>query len=178
MKKLSTILVSFALVGCTADNSDLQGYIQQVKQRPPGRVEPLPEFVPAEIFVYSAGGERSPFEPPTTASQRVQQAQDATGTVTPPENHIKQPLEYKSLGTLTMIGHLDKDSVRWALLKDDNGSVYRVKVGDFVGMNYGRIIEITPTKIELLEIVPNGPRAWIERPRSISLSGLEQMGGK
>ena len=40
-----------------------------------------------------------------------------------------------------------------------------------MGMNQGRIIEITPIRIDLLEIVPDGRDGYIERPRSLVLIG-------
>ncbi|RMA82247.1 pilus assembly protein PilP [Umboniibacter marinipuniceus] len=178
MKKslLSSLALVIALSGCAADQSDLQGYVNQVKARPAGRVEPLPEFAPYETFVYAASGRRAPFEPPVSAEQMLAQRAAQVSEIQPPVDHTPQPLELYAISDLRMIGYVDHQGSRWATLQDGSGSVHRIGVGSYIGKNYGRITKITSTHIELLEIVPNGPRSWIERPRTIQMVGLEQLG--
>ena len=70
-RKLGNVLllatVMFGLVACGSDNDDLDVYINDVKARPGGRIEPLPEITPYEGFTYIADAEglRSPFVPDT-----------------------------------------------------------------------------------------------------------------
>nr|BFE92100.1 hypothetical protein GCM10020185_26360 [Pseudomonas brassicacearum subsp. brassicacearum] len=54
-----------ALAGCGNDNgfSDLDAYMNEVRLRPPGKIEPTPTFRPYETFTYSAANLRSPFFP-------------------------------------------------------------------------------------------------------------------
>jgi type IV pilus assembly protein PilP len=49
------------------------------------------------------------------------------------------------------------------------GGVHRVKVGDYLGRNHGRILVIDESKVDVIEIVPDGEGGWLERPRSLSL---------
>ncbi|MFN3397953.1 MAG: pilus assembly protein PilP, partial [Sulfurimicrobium sp.] len=58
----------------------------------------------------------------------------------------------------------------FALIEDGDGGVQRVKVGNYLGKNHGRITEIAPSQITLVEIVPDGRDGWVERPRSLTLS--------
>ena len=60
------------------------------------------------------------------------------------------------------------DTGTFALLKGAGG-VHRVKVGDYLGRNNGRIVSINDSAVDVVEIVPDGEGAWLERPRSISL---------
>ena len=173
---LSGLVLLLALGGCSTDQSDLQGYVNQVKARPAGRVEPLPEFAPYETFVYAPSGQRAPFEPPISAEQMLAQRIAQVSEVQPPVDHTRQPLELFAISDLQMIGYVDHQGARWATLQDASGSVHRIGVGSYLGKNYGRITKITSTHIELLEIVPNGPRSWIERPRTMQMVGLEQLG--
>jgi type IV pilus assembly protein PilP len=55
------------LSACASDNDDLDKYINEVKAKPGGFIEPLPEITPYEIFTYVADAERirSPFIPDT-----------------------------------------------------------------------------------------------------------------
>lgn len=52
------------------------------------------------------------------------------------------------------------------------GGVHRVRVGDYLGRNNGRIIAINEGKIDVVEIVPDGEGGWLERPRSLSQRAL------
>lgn len=58
----------------------------------------------------------------------------------------------------------------YALVKDSTGGIHRVRSGNHLGQNYGRIVGVSDTRIELIEIVPNGQGGWVERPRSLTLN--------
>ncbi len=67
-----------------------------------------------------------------------------------------------------MVGTLANDGGVFALVSGAGG-VHRVKVGDYLGRNHGRILAIDESKIDVVEIVPDGEGGWLERPRSLSL---------
>ena len=80
----------------------------------------------------------------------------------------KEPLEAYPLDTMSMVGSINKETRPYALLRVDN-LLYQVKVGDYIGQNYGRITKITETQIELREIVQDAAGEWIERPSTLQL---------
>ncbi|MDU2871619.1 MAG: type 4a pilus biogenesis lipoprotein PilP, partial [Pseudomonas aeruginosa] len=47
--------------------------------------------------------------------------------------------------------------------------VHRVRVGDYLGRNDGKVVGISEGKIDVIEIVPDGEGNWLERPRSLTL---------
>jgi type IV pilus assembly protein PilP len=53
-------------------------------------------------------------------------------------------------------------------LRVDN-LLYQVKVGDYLGQNYGRITKIDETQIALREIVQDAAGEWIERSTNLQL---------
>jgi hypothetical protein len=59
------LAAALGLASCGGDMDDLDSYINEVKARPGGRIEPLPEITPYEVFTYVADsdGLRSPFVP-------------------------------------------------------------------------------------------------------------------
>ena len=59
-----------------------------------------------------------------------------------------------------------------ALIQTPDGQVERVQVGSYLGVNQGRIVKISPTQIDLVEIVPDGREGYVERPRTLVLIGL------
>lgn len=161
-------LLLAALSGCGGgdDVSDLQSYMDEVRARPKGSIEPLPQFQPYEPFAYGAADMRSPFQPPIkidlTAKQR------GSKNIKPDETRPKQFLEGFNIETFQMVGTLSNASGRFALIKGAGG-VHRVKVGDYLGRNDGRIVSITENQIDVIEIVPDGEGGWLERPRTLSL---------
>lgn len=164
---LGVSLLSVLLVGCAGgDFSDLNAFMDEVRAKPKGSIEPLPQFTPYEAFAYSAVNMRSPFQPPVKFE--VVQRQKGEKEVKPDEARVKQFLEGFNIETFTMVGTLGDQRGLFALVSGA-GSVHRVMVGDYLGRNHGRIVAIDAGKIEVLEIVPDGEGGWLERPRQLPL---------
>jgi type IV pilus assembly protein PilP len=161
---LSILIVS----GCSGggDFADLQGYMDEVRARPKGEIEPLPKFQAYESFTYSAAALRSPFQPPVKLE--MADRQKGSKNIKPDEARTKQFLEGFNIETFVMVGTLANDSGAFALV-NGAGGVHRVRVGDYLGRNHGRILTIDESKIDVIEIVPDGEGGWLERPRSLSL---------
>ena len=171
MKKL-LLLSSIFLVACSgsSDITDLQDFVAKTTSQPQGRVQPLPEFKPYSAFVYSASALRSPFESPVAYEEMTSRVDDL---VEPPNsNRPRQALENFQLSELLLVGTLakDQDGELKALIKTDAGNVHVVEQGAYMGKNHGRIINIEESKIELIEVVPNGSGGWISRPQTLSLN--------
>lgn len=171
MKSARLIIGSLLLLGLTAcdssgDFGDLQAYMDEVRARPKGEIEPLPTFPPYEAFTYSAAGLRSPFQPPVKIDLR--QRQKGSAEIKPDESRAKQFLEGFNIELFEMVGLLANGTGRFALVSGAGG-VHRVKVGDYLGRNYGRIVAINDDRIEVVEIVPDGEGGWLERPRTLTL---------
>ena len=77
-------------------------------------------------------------------------------------------LEVFQIGTLQMRGIMSRNNIIWALVQDENNNLHYVKEGSYMGRNHGRVISISETQIDLIEIVPSGAGGWIERPQTIS----------
>ena len=152
--------------GVGSDFSDLQLYMDEVRARPKGEIEPLPKFQAYESFSYSAASLRSPFQPPITLD--VVAKQKGAGNVKHDEGRTKQFLEGFNIEIFEMVGALSNSSGTFALVSGAGG-VHRVKVGDYLGRNHGKIQALDESKIEVLEIVPDGEGGWLERPRSLPL---------
>ena len=167
---LSVILVSL-LAGCSQDRgfADLDRFMDETRAKPRGHVEPLPEFKAYEAFTYSAADRRSPFEPPVEV-QLTMAEQPQESNVQPDLDRPREALENFDLKDLRMVGTLQGPSGDlYALIRDSSGGIHRVRTGNYMGQNYGRIVGVSETRIELIEIVPNGRGGWVERPRSLTL---------
>ena len=173
---LASVLLVSLLAGCGSNSyNDLEQYVAEVQARPPGKIQPPPEFKPHATFNYRAAGLRSPFIPPTPEMENVARS---GRQVVPDFARTKEYLEGFSFDALRFVGSIeraDSENRLWALVNDGDGGVHRVKEGDYIGKNHGRIRGIETTKIEVIEIVPSGgtdddgQKLWIERPRTMVL---------
>ncbi len=156
------------LVGCDSNNdfADLQGFMADVKAKPKGAIEPLPKFQAYEAFTYNAAALRSPFQPPIKID--LVQREKGSKEIKPDETRVKQFLEGFNIETFEMVGTLKNETGSYALVKGAGG-VHRVRAGDYLGRNHGKIMTIDESKIDVMEIVPDGEGGWLERPRTLPL---------
>ena len=157
----------FGLSACGGDMDDLDSYINEVKARPGGRIEPLPEITPYEVFAYVADAEgfRSPFAPDSP------QATTAAGSGTRPDTErSREYLEQYPLDSLRMVGTLQQGNTNFGLVQDSEGLIHRVVPGNYLGQNDGRIVEITESKIDLIEIISDGIGGYLEREAAVGLA--------
>ncbi|MEH6358306.1 MAG: pilus assembly protein PilP [Pseudomonadales bacterium] len=166
------LAVATLLTGCSGSGEfeDLQGYVAEVNAKPKGRIEPLPEFKAYESFQYSAAGLRGPFTAPVEIKLIKYQQERAKSDIKPDLKRPKEYLEGYSIDAVSMVGTLalTEDDL-WALLDDADGGVHRVKLGNFVGRNHGKVVGINQGSVDVIEIVPDGHGGWLERPRAIKL---------
>ena len=153
-----------ALSGCSNGMDQLKQQVAEIKARPGEAIEPLPEIKPYEAFTYNASNMRSPFVPTPPARS------DLAAGVRPDVKRPREFLEQFPLDTLRMVGTLALQGRNYGLVQGKDGLVHRVLNGSFMGQNDGRIISISPTRISIIEIVPDGLGGYIERPAALALT--------
>lgn len=151
------------LSACSSKDGELDQYIADTKKEPGGRVEPLPELKPYESYTYESADARSPFMPGGSG------ASSATA-LRPDHRRNREFLEQFSLDTLRMVGTLRLADRTYGLVKTKDGLVHRVLPGNYMGQADGRVTEITPSKISVVEVVPDGLGGYMERPASLALN--------
>jgi type IV pilus assembly protein PilP len=163
---LALSLIAVGLSACGGGTDDLDAYVNEVKKRKGGIIEPLPEITPYEGFSYIADkqGIRSPFRPDTPQS-----AGGANGP-RPDDERSREYLESFPLDALGMVGTLHIDETMYALVRTSDGLIHRVTPGNFMGQNDGRIMDISESGIELVEIISDGIGGYIERDAAVGLS--------
>lgn len=161
---LPLVCCALVLTGCGGDMSDLTGYIDEVKERPGGRIEPLPQIKPYETFEYSVAGDRSPFAQDWSGAESV-----APTGPKPVKNRNKEYLEQFPLDTLNMVGTLERSGKTYGLVQTSDGLVHRVLPGNYVGQNDGRVVTISDSRIEVEELVSNGLGGFFKRSAGIGI---------
>lgn len=162
-------LAIFVTVGLTAcggeENVDLQTYVNEIKARQKSRIPPLPKPQTFEVFTYNDTTLRNPF----IATIEIQTAESNNG-LKPDMSRDRDILEQYSIGSLKMMGSLEKNGRRWALIRASDGTLHRITAGRHLGKNNGEIVSITESQLELKEIVPDGLGGWIERMTTLAIS--------
>lgn len=162
------LLTACALAACTADTDELQGWMDQQRREVKPNVTPLippKKFDPAP---YAVAQSVEPFSAQKLSVALKQEARQPNSLLAAELNRRKEPLEFFTLDGMSMVGSVTKQGRPFALLRVDN-LLYQVKVGDYLGQNYGKITKITETEIALREIVQDAAGEWIERPGSLQL---------
>ncbi len=162
------VAVVLALSACTNDSADLRDYVAEVKSRPGGSLEKIPPVpLPAPIPVISQ--RTDPFES-FVANALGNATKPVPPEVPPWPPRIEEELERFSLDSLRMVGTLKQQEEQWGLVKDPDGVIHRVKAGNFMGQNHGKILDVSDLRIHLLEKVSDGRGSWEERRAALTLA--------
>lgn len=165
------MLVLFTLSACNQGMGDLQQFVNETKAKPPGRVEPIPPFIPYQNFEYTTQNLRDPFKlvdfrRPEPTEEAI--SETATGP-RPDIDRVREPLEDFPLDTLRFKGTVTKNDIKWGLIFAPDNTVHRILEGNYMGQNHGRVISLSDVMIEITEIVPDGLGNYIERSAAVAL---------
>lgn len=146
-RSINIILIcslSLLLESCSGDNTNLYKYIYDIKTRPPRPIEPIPKFAPLPKFKFPEyDNRRSPFKPV--------EFQKTSDRFAPDQNRVKEPLEAFPLDALKFVGTLKEANAVWALIKQPDKQITRIKIGNYMGQNFGHVIAIKDDFIKLEE---------------------------
>lgn len=162
-------LVCVLATGCGARHEDLRAWMDEVRSTERIAIDPLPVLKPYEQFVYQRDDLRDPFLD-TLEAQREASPVDAGDTgIRPDLNRRKEALEAYPLDALRMVGTLGRENTIWALIQAPDQTISRVGPGNYLGENYGRVLQVEGGAVKLVELVPNGTGGWMERQASIPI---------
>lgn len=162
-----TIAVAFAclLAACgSEEHSDLKQFVKDSDNLPRGRIPPVPEAKPYEPFAYQAFDLTDPFKP-----RKIEPPKNSGGGMRPDFNRRREPLEAYPLENLRMVGTLEQKKDFFALIKTPDNNLFRVKPGNYIGQNFGRIVAIGDSNIKLREIVQDNSGNWEEKDQVLQL---------
>jgi len=161
------LIIAFAsmLTACGGEqHSDLKQFVKDSENLPRGRIQAVPEAKPYEPFTYEAFNLTDPFKP-----RKIEPPKNGGGGVRPDFNRRREPLEAYPLENLKMVGTLQQKKDVFALVKTPDSNLFRVKPGNYIGQNFGRIVTISDTNIKLREIVQDSAGNWEEKDQMLQL---------
>jgi len=164
---ICTLLASLLLAGCGGEEfQDLRDFVKNAGADMRGKVQPPPEIKPYEPFTYdNDAGLPDPFKPRKPDLRSAGHA----GANQPNLNRPKEELEDFPLESLKMVGYLSRKGVGEALIRSAEGKIYRVKVGNYIGLNFGQVVSVTETEVKIKEMVQDSAGDWTERESSLLL---------
>jgi type IV pilus assembly protein PilP len=162
-------LVCVTAAGCGRSHGDLYAWMDEVRATEKVTIDPLPVLKPYEQFVYQPDDLKDPFLD-TLQDQRAENVAEAgVDGIRPDLNRRKEALEAYPLDALRMVGTLSRANAVWALIQAPDQTISRVGVGNYIGENYGRVTQVDPSAVQLVELIPNGTGGWMERQASVAI---------
>lgn len=173
MRAVLVLVAGTMLAGCFGEEfGDLKAELKEKTKDLRGKIDPLPVVKPYEPVPYKAFDQADPFS--TAKIELVtKSASSGGGGLKPDFNRPKEPLEAYPLESLKMVGVLQQRKASFALIKADIG-LYRVKVGNYMGQNFGLITSITESQVQLRELIQDPAGDWTERQSTLQ---LQEVGG-
>ncbi len=157
------------LAACGGEShQDLRTWMQEQGKGVKGKLDPLPQVKPYEPFAYNAFDLPDPFKP-----RKIEPMKGAS-KLAPDLSRRKEPLEAFPLESLQMVGTLQRGKTTYALVRTTEKDVYQIKVGNYMGQNFGVVVDINDGEIRLKELVQDGAGDWTERSSTIQLAETDQ----
>lgn len=156
---------------CSMSNEvEIQQWMAEVRQTMKPSTQPVPEPKEFTPYAYEARTVVDPFDPQKVvmAVARQQQARVSASAIKPDLDRRRETLEGFPLDQIRMVGMMRQSGTNVALL-ETNGATHLVRVGNYVGQNFGLITRISETEVQLKEIVQDAAGEWVERPAKLEL---------
>ena len=162
---LSAVLL---VTACSSPSEELQAWTEQQRREvkfgvqllpPPGRFEPQPYLVLQEV---------DPFNSQKLSGAMRQEVRQMDARMMAELNRRREPLEALPLDAMALTGSVLRQGRPVALIAVDK-LLYQVKLGDYMGQNYGRVVKIEESNIELREIVQDASGEWVERITALQM---------
>lgn len=161
------VLAAILLTACGGEEfQDLRDFVKNAGADMRGKIPPPPDVKPYEHFAYNNEASLpDPFKPRKADLRSGNRA----GGNQPDLDRPKEALEEFPLENLKMVGYLYQNRVGYAVVRATDGKLHRVKAGNYIGLNFGLIKEVTDTEIIIKEMVQDSTGDWSERMSSMQL---------
>lgn len=172
MNRAAILGACVLLAGCAGGSEDdLQAWMNEQAKTMRGSVQTLPELKPFPVVAYAGTQGDDPFRSARMEPERRASA----GALRPDMDRRREPLESYPLESMQMVGILMQGRNTHALIKANN-ALHQVKVGNYMGQNFGVVTQITETEVTLRELVEDVYGDWVERITPLTLQERQEAG--
>jgi type IV pilus assembly protein PilP len=172
MIRKAWLVVPLLIAGCgSGENEDIKKWMAEASKDMRGKVEKIDEPKKYEPFKYESDKLVDPFNATKVtamADAGKQPGSKNAGGPRPDLSRPKEVLEAFSIENLRMVGAMQQKGVSYAIIKADS-SLHRVKVGNYIGQNYGKITKITETEVMVQEMIEDGSGEYVYRDSTLVL---------
>lgn len=176
MKKLIPVALCAVLAACGGDHEDLREWMAENTKDMRGNIPKLPEVKPYEPVPYEVEGMLDPFKTNKIEPESKYKQGAGKGGAFQPDFEAREVrnslLEKYPLESLKMIGYMNVNKRPMAVIQVED-KVKQVKVGDYIGLDFGMITQITDTEVQLRELIQDSAGDWSERKSSLFLQSKE-----
>jgi len=167
------LAAALGLSGCNGGGiEEVRQWMDETRQQTKVNVPKLSEpkkFLP---FSYTQRDSVDPYSPAKLAIALAKAKGNSSSLLKPDMDRRREALESYPLDTLRMVGTMQKPGINYALIQADK-TVFHLKVGNYIGQNFGMITNITETEVELKEIVQDASGEWVERQAKLELQEIK-----
>lgn len=174
MRRTAIFLACLGLTACGGEeHQDLRQWMKESTKDFKGKIPPLPEIKSFPAVAYEAGDLLDPYN----AAKIEPERKAGGGALKPDLDRRKEPLEAYPLESLKMVGALIKGKMVYALIQADK-NLHQVKIGNYMGQNFGIITDVSETEVKLKELVPDSLGDYMERTSTLQLQEKQQPEGR
>ena len=141
-----------------------------------GNVPKLPEVKPYEPVPYGMDGVLDPFKTNKIEPESRYKQLAGKGGAFQPDYEAREirnsMLEKYPLESLKMIGYMNVNKRPMAVIQVED-KVKQVKVGDYMGLDFGMVTQVSDTEVQVRELIQDSAGDWSERKSSLYLQSKE-----
>lgn len=157
------------LSGCSDGGmQDVKQWMAEVKSQTRVSVPKLSEPKKFTPFTYSEKDVVDPFNPTKLTIALAKMQPHSNSALKPNMERRREPLESYPLDSVAMVGTVKKAGTTYAVLRVDK-LVFDAKVGNRIGQNFGEILAITDTEVDISERIQDASDEWVERKTTLEL---------
>ncbi len=174
LRRLLQFMPAVLLVGCgDSGEQEVRQWMNETRSQARISVPKIAEPKKFTPFLYSQKGEVDPFDPVKLQVALARQQKASSSKLKPNLERRREALEAYPLDGLKMVGTVQARSMRTALVEVDK-LVYQIKVGQYMGQNFGMVTRITDNEVEISEVVQDAGGEWVERKAKLELQEIKK----
>jgi type IV pilus assembly protein PilP len=177
VKRILLIALCGFLSACAGgDHEELKQWMAENSKDMRGNIPKLPEVKPYEPVPYEVESVIDPFKPSKIEPESKYKQVAGKGGAFQPDFEAREVrnslLEKYPIESLKMIGYMNVNKRPMAVVQVED-KVKQVKVGDYMGLDFGMVTQISDTEVQLRELIQDSAGDWTERKSSLYLQSKE-----
>jgi type IV pilus assembly protein PilP len=171
MRALVLACAAAMLAACSSgEQEDIRAWMDEQARGMRGSVKALPEIKPFPVVEYVGSAADDPF-----SKGRMEVEKRVASSLRPNLERRKEPLEAYPLESLRMVGVLSQGKSNRALVLAGK-NLHQIKVGNYMGQNFGVVTSIGESAMTLKELVEDVQGDWVERISTLTLQERQEAG--